>query len=146
MRAPRRSDLALCVGATTTAGVLVLLDDEGWAEWLFGSFMLSCLAVLGRLGVDAWRSASAERLRVQDLEATPPAAVARAAVARERERLASEVEACIRHSLRQVAAEIEALDVALPVPGLQRIHALTRRTTSELRRQLGLLREDASVA
>ena len=143
MRAPRRSDLALVAGAITLAGALVLLDDQGLPEWLFGSFMLSLLALLGRLGVDAWRSARAERVRAAHLGATQPAVVAQAAVARERARLAEEVEVCIRDSLRQVAAEIEGLDETRPVPGLQRVHALTRRTTSELRRQLGLLREPA---
>lgn len=144
MWAPRRLDLALFAGATTTAGVLVLVGDEGWAEWVFGSFMFFCLALLGRLGVEAWRSARTERLRARELQATPPAEVAREAVERERQRLATEVETCIRDSLRQIAEEVAQLDEARPVPGLQHVHALTRRTTSELRRQLGLLRDEVA--
>ena len=71
------TSLALAAGATALAGVLVLLDGQGWAEWLFGSVMLSCLALLGRLGVSAWRSARAQRRRAEQLAATQPASVAR---------------------------------------------------------------------
>ncbi len=141
MWAPRRSDLVLVAGAGAAAAVLVLLDDQGWAEWVFGTFLLTCLAVLGRLGVESWRSAHAERLRAQRLAGAQPAAVAQQAVTAERARLAVEVEVCIRDSLRQVAAEIENVPKSAPVAALRHVHALTRRTTSELRRQLGLLRD-----
>ena len=120
---------------------MVLLEGGGWPEWVFGTFMLSGLGILGRLGLESWRSARAERQRAEWLGATRPSTVAEHAVALERARLAGEVEECIRDALRQVAVEIEHLDETSPVPALQRVHALTRRTTSELRRQLGLLRE-----
>lgn len=144
MWAPRRSDLALVATATIAAGVLVLLDDDGWPEWLFGSVMFSLLGLLGRLGVEAWRSARNERERASHLAELRPAEVARRAVAEERVRLEREVEQSIRDSLREVAAEMDRMDRTAPVPALKRVHALTRRTTSELRRQLGLLRDPAA--
>jgi signal transduction histidine kinase len=143
MWALRRSDLALVACATLVAAILVLLDDQGWPEWIFGTFMLACLAWLGRLGVDAWRAARRERIREQHLRATRPDAVAEHAVAFERARLAEEVETCIRESLREIAGELDTVDPTDPVPTLQRVHTLTRQTTTELRRQLGLLREEA---
>ena len=142
-RAPGLSDLVLVAAAATVASALVLLDGQGWPEWVFGTFMLSALALLGRLGLESWRSARAERQRAECLGATQPSVVAEHAVALERARLNGEVEECIRDALRQVAVEINDLDEKSPVPGLQRVHALTRRTASELRRQLGLLRESA---
>ncbi len=140
MRTLRRSDVALVTGAAVVVAVLVLLDDRGWLEWLFGTFMLSGLGWLTRLGVDAWLAARDERRRAERLESTRPSVVAAQAVVLERARLTEEVETCIEQSLRDIAAELDGLDPAVPVPALQRVHGLTRRTTAELRRMLGLLR------
>jgi signal transduction histidine kinase len=82
-----------------------------------------------------------ERRRVELLVATRPSAVARRAVALERVRLANDVEDSIRDCVSAIADELDRIDEARPVDGLRRVHALTRRTTSDLRRQLGLLRE-----
>ncbi len=142
MWTPRRSDLLLVAGAATAAGILVILDNQAWPEWAFGTFLLTCLGVLGRLGVSAWGSAREERRRAELLGATRPSAVAQQAVALERARLTNDVEGSIRDCLRAIAGELDRIDEARPVPGLRRVHALTRRTTSDLRRQLGLLRED----
>lgn len=141
MWTPRRSDLLLVGGAAAAAGVLVVLDEQAWPEWVFGTFLLTCLGVLGRLGVAAWSSARQERRRVELLAATRPSAVARRAVALERARLTTDVEGSILDCVRAIADELGRIDEARPVPGLRRVHALTRRTTSDLRRQLGLLRE-----
>jgi len=81
MRAPRLSDLVLVAAAAAVAAALVLADDQGWLEWVFATFMLSGLAVLGRLGFESWRSARAERRRAERLGATQPSVVAEHAVA-----------------------------------------------------------------
>jgi signal transduction histidine kinase len=143
-RAPRRSDLLLVAAAAAGAAGMVLLGSGGWPEWVFGTFMLSALGLLARLGLESWRSAHVERERAERLRSIQLSTVAEQAVALERERLAGEVEECIHDALRQIADETENLDHSSPVPALQRVHALTRRTTSELRRQLGLLRESAA--
>lgn len=129
-------------GATAVAGVLVGLDDQGWGEWVFGAFMLTCLALVLRLGLRAWWEARAEHVRARELVATAPEAVARRAVSEERLRLSADVAACIRSCVESVAAEVPPLyDAVDPRPGLRHVHAHAQRATSELRRMLGLLRE-----
>ncbi len=144
MGPPRRSDLVSLAAATTVSGVLVLLTDAGWAEWLFGTVMLWLLLFVLRRVVTAHRAAAEASTRARTLAGTPVDDVAVRAVAEERSRLATEVEQSILRSLRGIYAELERLDETDPVPALQRIHRLARQATSELRLQLGLLRNPVS--
>jgi signal transduction histidine kinase len=143
---PGPGDVALVGGATLTAAAATLLGPYGWLEWAFLSFMLSCLLYVVRLGGDAWQGARSQRRRADELQDTRPDAVARAAVAEERGRLAEEIAACLREALARIAQEAEDAGRAEdPLPSLRRIQELTRTATSDLRRQLGLLRRQEAV-
>jgi signal transduction histidine kinase len=141
MRRPGLIDVALVGGASLTAAAATLLGPYGWLEWLFLTFMLACLLYVVRLGGIAWRGARSQRRRAEELRNTQPDAVARAAVAEERARLAEEIAACLREALTRIVKEADrARRAEDPSASLRRIQECTRSATSDLRRQLGLLR------
>jgi signal transduction histidine kinase len=73
--------------------------------------------------------------------------VARQAVNEERQRLAHDIEACVRDSLAAIARDAAAIDAtADPRLVLVRIQREANRATTELRRQLGLLRAEDAAA
>ncbi|MFP5282266.1 MAG: sensor histidine kinase, partial [Actinomycetes bacterium] len=79
------------------------------------------------------------------LAAVSPEETARRAVIAERRRLLVDVEACVRECLETVATLAADLPGAHdPTPLLRRIQAEAQRATTELRRQLGLLRAEES--
>ncbi len=81
------------------------------------------------------------------LKAVDPDAVARQAVDEERQRLARDIEACVRDSLAAIARDAAAIDAtADPRPVLVQIQGEANRATTELRRQLGLLRAEDTAA
>ncbi|HEU5484430.1 MAG TPA: histidine kinase [Microlunatus sp.] len=70
-----------------------------------------------------------------------------ASVSEERRRLSQDITDCLRQTLLAVEAEAAtALIASDPVPGIQRIRRHTQLATTELRRQLGLLRAAESGA
>lgn len=126
-----------------TAGVwtAILLQPEPWIDRFFGIVMLTSLVALLRLGALAWLAARQAGRHAADVSRVLPDEVAARAVEEERARLGTDIVLSLRESLAVVAVEIEAVsEAADPLPGLRRIQAQTRRATSELRRQLGLLR------
>jgi signal transduction histidine kinase len=132
----------LVAGSVAAAGLLVFTAGSGLAEWLFGSVVLALLALVVRQGALAWRRARQEAARAAALTHVDPAAVARRAVREERRRLAHDIGVQLRRTLVAVAeAASAARGLADPTPVVRDIHQHARQAASELRWQLGLLRE-----
>jgi signal transduction histidine kinase len=137
-------EVGLVIGAAAISGALVLVSPAGLPEWLFGTVMLSALFYVVRLDGDALLGARSERRRMHRLLSTDPHEMARAAVEQERGRLASDIAGNLKETLHAVQKEVQRLDLDTgvdPTPALHRIQQQTREATSELRRQLGLLRQ-----
>ena len=134
--------LAACVAAAES-----LAQGSGWLDWFFGAVVYSSvLLMIGACG-HAIRVARRERRIVARLKAVDPGAVARQAVNEERQRLARDIEACVRDSLATIARDAAAIDAtADPRPVLVRIQREANRATTELRLQLGLLRAEDAAA
>lgn len=132
----------LVVGSAAAAGLLVFTAGSGPAEWLFGSVVLSLLALVVRHGALAWHRARQEAARATALMNADPTAVARQAVREERRRLADDIGIQLRQTLVTVVeAASAARGLADPTPVVRDIHQQARQAASELRWQLGLLRE-----
>jgi signal transduction histidine kinase len=132
----------LVAGSATTAGFLVFTAGGGLAEWLFGSVVLALLALVVRQGALAWHRARQEATRATALMNADPTAVARQAVREERRRLADDIGIQLRQTLVTVAeAASTARGLVDPTPVVRDIHQQARQAASELRWQLGLLRE-----
>ncbi len=140
MRRPDVSDLMLVAGAAAVSGVLVVLSSEGVLDWVFGTFLFTLAGYVVRAAGLAWLRARALRARADLLASTEPDAVARAAIREERQRLGEDIAAVLREAISGIADDLASLDEDDPRPGLRRIHVRTQLATSELRRQLGLLR------
>ena len=127
-------------GSCAVAGGLAVYGRVGWLEWFFATVMLTTLGLVVRTGVrrgdTLWSSGNGWSAVVAE-----PVAVARTAVREERRRLSQDITDCLRQTLLAVEAEAAtALIAPDPVPGIQRIRRHTQLATTELRRQLGLLR------
>lgn len=143
----RFSGVGIVLAAAAVAAGFAVHDQVGWLSWLFLTVMLSALGLAFRQGVRAWRQAVAERQRMVRLSSTEPGAVALGAVREERHRLSEDIVGCLRQTLLAVEAEVTVtLPSPDPVPGIQRIRHHTQVATSELRRQLGLLRAPEGAA
>jgi signal transduction histidine kinase len=120
-------------------------SDEVALDLLFGTVVLSALFMTGRLTASAGRAAMIERTQARRLAAQPVADVAQRAVVTERHRLVADIEAVVRTSVQQMGASAAMAADAWhddPRPQLRQIQDLGRRATDELRRLLGLLRDD----
>ncbi|KGN31363.1 hypothetical protein N802_04535 [Knoellia sinensis KCTC 19936] len=146
---PRRPDLVdLAIACVAFAFALVTSPHDGTyvGTVLFGTIVGTVLGLLLRLGVQTARGALAQDRKARELGDIDPGEAARVAVVQERARLSSDVEACIRGSLHRVAGEVAAWrDGDDPRPRARRIQAHAREASSELRRQLGLLRADEAT-
>ncbi|MBX6748650.1 MAG: hypothetical protein IRY85_03100 [Micromonosporaceae bacterium] len=132
----------LVAGSVAAAALLVFSEGSGPAEWLFGSVVLSLLALVVRQGASAWLRARQEAARAAALTNVDPAAIARQAVREERRRLAEDIGVHLRQTLVTVAeAASAARRLVDPTPVVREIHQQARQAASELRWQLGLLRE-----
>jgi len=132
----------LVAGSVATAALLVFTAGGGPAEWLFGAVVLSLLALVVRQGTSAWLRARQEAARAAALAQADPVAVARQAVREERRRLADDIGIQLRQTLVTVAeAASQARNLVDPTPVVRDIHQHARQAASELRWQLGLLRE-----
>ncbi len=140
---PTTFDAAVGLGAVAVAGALTVLESQGLPELLFYSVMLAVLAHVVRSALRAWRLARRERERAAELVGTAPAAVALVAVQDERRRLAEDIASSLRESLTLIRAEARSAADRDPSASLRRIHEESQRSTSELRRHLGLLRQPA---
>ncbi len=124
---------------------LALWTSQPVIDRFFVAVLSACLLYLLRLGAVAWVGARHEQQREADVKRLRPGEVAQAAVVEERARLSTDIARCLRESLASVQADALAADSAAdPVPALLRIQAHAQRATSELRRQLGLMRDDDS--
>lgn len=137
----RAVDVAGILAAGLLSAAVTVLSGGRFPEWLFITVLLSALWLAARLGRGAWRDAGREAARAHTLATADADEVARAAVKSERERLASDLDASLRACLAEIRTEADASRaLADPVPAAERIHRLSRRASSDLRRQLGLLR------
>jgi ABC-type nickel/cobalt efflux system permease component RcnA len=81
-----------------------------WVDWFFGAVLYSAVLLVIGACWNAVRVARRERRIVAGLEPIDPDAVARQAVNEERQRLAHDIEACLRDSLAAIARNAAALD------------------------------------
>ena len=138
-------DAALVLVAVSVALLAVLnLDaDPLLGSWIFASVLFSLLALSIRAAVSAVIAARFQRRRaivMQDLSAHD---ASQAALALERRRMSADIVATVRQSLERTTVLTESLSgVADARPGLRAIQAEGRAAAVELRRQLGLLRDE----
>ena len=143
--------LALGSAAVTAAAVLVARANgapAGPLEWVFTSALLFALAVAIRFVVIEGLAAAAARNRSSRLRDTRAGELARQAVVEERRRLDADIAHQLRTVVRNIADEagLGANVDDPPDPDslahcVEQVQTAARRATSELRRQIGLVRE-----
>ena len=141
MTRPDVVDLALVAGCTGLAVWTARAGAESLITGVFIAFVYACVALLARAGVSGAVRARREGRRARELAGTDPDEVARAAITEERRRLTVDIGETLRRAMVTVSEQARTLDPADPLPGLKRIHRESQLATSELRRQLGLLRD-----
>ena len=110
-------------------------------EFVFSFGLWLALFLLMRHAAAITVVAMAERKRTHILRGVDPTAAARDAVVAERERLSGELDKCIRQALEDIRTELDSAQRGNdPRAAALQIHLRSREATSELRRQLGLLR------
>lgn len=123
-----------------TEMVVLALSQLFW-NLFFVTVLLAGLLFVLLLAWRAHRAAWRERLRARQLQGTSTAEVARAAVQAERDQLSRDIEVWLRDLLGRVAERAHrAADELDPRASCVAIQVDAQRGTSELRRQLGLLR------
>ena len=145
MSRPDVVDLSLVAACVALAAWTALAQGETPATGVFIAFVYSCLALLGRAAVAGVLRLHREGRRARRLARADPDAVARAAITEERRRLAADIGETLRRAMVEIEGEARTIDRSDPLPTLKRIHAQSQLATSELRRQLGLLREPGAV-
>ena len=147
MRRPTLLDAAIPVGVGAAVGVHATIAGVGLLDWLFETVLLIALVLAVRVVVRAYRDARRERDRAGELQRVSTAEAARRAVETERARLSREIEAHVRELLGSVAERAQqAMQAADPTAEVRAIQDEATQATSELRRQLGLLRPERDVA
>lgn len=147
MRRPAVSVVALILLAAAVSVGLGLEQRRPAIDWFFGAVVLSAVLLVGRTSWRAFRAAARQRNAAAGLDAVNVQHAALQAVIEERRRLARDIEASVRDSLGTVVAMVTALDGDRdPRPGLTAIQAEATRATTDLRRQLGLLRAEEEVS
>ncbi len=146
----RPSDLALVVLAGSSAVGLGPRDvpiGQRLVDGAFVTILLTAFLALARSVWRSWREAATARRELSRVAGLVPAHEAASSVAQERERLVTEIEGIVRAHLDLVAARVRNLrsDPA-PEVVLQRVQSDARVAMTELRRELGLLRNDACPA
>lgn len=140
MTRPDRIDGALVAGAGALTAGLVLVTSGGGPELLFGTVCLVALALLVRALGHAWRTARREQRRAAvQME---PSETARRAVREERRRLSADIAQGLRDHLVRIEVLASTEADARPHERASQIHRATQEASAELRRQLGLLREE----
>jgi signal transduction histidine kinase len=141
--APPRAYSAVVVVA---ASVAVLQQSAMLENWVWVSAMMSCVATFAALVTRSGRRARSAWTRMEELAATTPEMVARRAVAEERIRLTTDIHLVIRASVLSMRTHADAAARAWqtdPRESLQAIQERGRQAISELRRLLGLLRDES---
>jgi signal transduction histidine kinase len=148
----RRPDLGdLGILALAVGGALVDPRDPGeprlGKEFVFSIALWTLLGLLVRQAATIVATAISERRRARALGDLDPVVAAVEAVRRERERLSEELDECIRRALEDIRDELAAVEGGEDArTAASRIHLRSREATSELRRQLGLLRQTGTGA
>jgi signal transduction histidine kinase len=148
VRRPDLVDAGLAAGSLGVALLTTDRDDPDRAVSVVFATLLTLL--LGLVLRHAWSAAVAargEQRRARSLRAVDPSASALAAVLEERARLARELDRSIREALTAMAGELTGGESdADPRARAQRLQRRAREASSELRRQLGLLRGEQPAA
>ncbi len=147
MQASRIADATLVVAGLITAAAAVAIRHVGGveavAELVFAAVLVTSVLLVMRLAARAFRATLVQRSAARALQRRPTSDAVRQAVADERARLAADIEAAVRSSLRTMRGHAErALDDDDPVRPLREVQRLGREATAELRRLLGLLRDE----
>lgn len=133
-------------GVAVLAGSIALqLDSELLANWVWVSAVLGCVATFAVFIVRSERRAASAWTRVAELAATTPESVARRAVVAERVRLTADIHLVVRGAVLSMRGHADAAAAAWhtdPRPSLRAIQDRGRQAISELRRLLGLLRDE----
>jgi len=144
----RRSSLAgLAAVEAAAAAVLLTPGGTGAATWLGDALVLGAAWLLGHFVHDRRVYAAQLEQRTAELEAAR-GELARRAVAEERLRIARELHDVVAHSMSVIAVQSGVgAHVAVTQPeearkALAAIEVTSRTTLNELRRLLGVLRED----
>jgi signal transduction histidine kinase len=146
MAKPTLSELGLVGVAAAAAVTLTVIEGWRWIEATFLTIVFSAVLLIGRMSWRGHRDAVRERRTAADLQAASPEDAAREAVVAERRRLSADIEACVRDSLMIIDERARGIpDSGDPAAGLRAIQSEARRATSELRRQLGLLRSEEAI-
>lgn len=140
---PRPLSAALVVGAALAGAAL--------GHWTAGAgetfFLAVAGAVLGAVGLFIGRAAvraARARTAIRDTRQASPEEFANRLIAAERERLGADVERELRARLAEILRLASNPGADLGAAAAQ-LHGATRSATTELRRQLGLLRQADSV-
>lgn len=146
MRRPDRIDAGLVAVSFLFFVALTRLvppeNDFYWGSVIFWSILGALLCMVVRVAIASGGEALAARRRANRLVALDPAVAALEAVADERGRLSAEIDTCLYAALTEIRAELDSIASAADLRGpARRIHRRTRQAASELRRQLGLLRD-----
>ncbi|MPV38993.1 sensor histidine kinase [Georgenia subflava] len=142
----RRGDLGLAAAAVALGLGAAWVADRPWADGVFVACLVLALLVGLRQVLRAVRTWRAERGAAAEITRLRPPAVAQAAVLEERARLAAEIETVVRAGLVRMCRAAERAEEAWstgPAGRLREIQLEGRAVTSELRRMLGLLRDEA---
>jgi signal transduction histidine kinase len=127
------------------SGAETFVEGKGLLDFLFVSFVLSCLVGVLALARRERRQSRSDADRVRELRAQGESERARAAVREERRRLSRDVTAELSRALRLIRSDVGTARQNADVAALRSIHARTQQATAELRRQLGLLHEEPDV-
>ena len=141
------------LGSVEVAVALLLIVGPSFPGAASVVFYLAIIAVAWWLGflVRRWRTAAQEHQRRADELAATREELAHYAVAEERRRIARELHDAVAHSMTVVAMHagtgwmVGANDPAAAVESLAIIERLSREALSEMRRLVGLLRDDADL-
>ncbi len=141
-------DAAVIGAAIGIALGLTLPFGRPWIDFLFVAVIVAAAAMGARVALRAVRAATDDRRNAAALANASSSALVAAALEEERVRLADDIDASLRASLRRI---VLLSDPDRELRGDEReavraIHAEAREATSELRRRLGLLRTPSAVA
>lgn len=117
-------------------------DGGSGATLVFGVFLYGVFWGFGRLVAAKTARAEGARAIADLVGAQDPQRVAEIVVAEERSRLAADIVAVVGDCVRAMVADAEAAEGSLAPERIERIRVRGATGVTELRRMLGLLRED----
>ncbi|HSE07658.1 MAG TPA: histidine kinase [Nocardioidaceae bacterium] len=130
------------VAALATA---LLVRDPTWPNLAFAAFVLGGAWGFGRLVQHRTEAAALATAQAVRLHETDPGQVAADVVAEERACLADETVGVVRDAVEQMRRSAQAADPTLDPDRIAAIQVRGRAAVAELRRLLGLLREDPAT-